>query len=502
MAKPKDELAQIKAETAALEKQVIVKASKNGSEFNKAFNEARKSGKSVLDAYNQADLAVKANVNKPSPAGDEGSSSEAVKKRAMWDPHLGKVFGKMGEAVLGGSNEAIDTLAGASSSIQNVTRQAAVHSKRYKRLAQQTAENIAGTTANITGGIDSFSDSITRSLDTFSEQIRTNTKPISDFMGQTLGTLTGVIQDPLGPNGLGNAATRLINSVSPGMGDKINGLNKSLHLEALGRLPSQVMSSISHVMLAVNNLLVIPLSILSEIYYGLQAIMKSISKMINNVIDGFMSLLMNFLDSIIPIKSIMGLLNSISDLAGQIGGLAGSFNISMVTDITSQITGFTDQFTQVLNNPLDFATSFLPTDVTNVLNNLNDPEKLLGQFLPEEVSGFVDGIKNPTDMIKQFLPPQLAQGFDKISSMTGLGYTGNMGYGFGSSLKDTQGDVLNNLMSKFQQQLPILAPLLAGQAETPESLEPKLLGEGDTVASHHLYQNRDKQPQYQKAQKA
>jgi hypothetical protein len=501
MAKPKDELAQVKAETAALEKQVIAKASKNGSEFNKAFNDARKGGKSVADAYNQADLAVKANTNKSS-TGDGGGSSETVKKRAMWDPHLGKVFGKMGEAVLGGSNEAIDTLSGAASSIQKVTRQAATHSKRYKRLAEQTAENIAGTTAGITGGIDSFSDSITRSLDTFSEQIRTNTKPISDFMGQTLGTLTGVIEDPLGPNGLGNAATRLINSVSPGMGDKINGLNKSLHLEALGRLPGQAMASIGHIMQAVNDLLAIPLSILSEIYYGLQAIMKSISKMINSVIDGFMSLLMNFLDSIIPIKSIMGLLNSISDLAGQIGGLAGAFNLSMVTDITSQITGFTDQFTDILNNPLDFATSFLPADVTNILDGLNDPEKLLGQFLPTEVSSFVDGIKNPTDMIKQFLPPQLAQGFDKISSMTGLGYTGNMGYGFGSSLKENQGNVLNNLMANFQQQLPILAPLLAGQAETPEAQQPKLLGEGDTVASHHLYQNRDKQPQYQKAQKA
>jgi len=221
--------------------------------------------------------------------------------------------------------------------------------------------------------------------------------------------------------------------------------------------------------------------------------------MISSIIDGFMKMLMDFLDSIVPIKSILGLLNSISDLAGQIGGLAGAFNLSMVTDITSQITGFTDQFTSILNNPLDFATSFLPANVSNILNGLSDPEKLLGQFLPDEVSGFIDGIKNPTDMIKQFLPPQLAQGFDKIADMTGLGFTGNMGYGFGSSLKEGQGNVLNNLMAKFQDQFPILGPLLAGQAETPEAQQPKLLGEGDTVANHHLYQNRDKQPQYQKA---
>jgi hypothetical protein len=141
--------------------------------------------------------------------------------------------------------------------------------------------------------------------------------------------------------------------------------------------------------------------------------------------------------------------------------------------------------------------SFAPPGVSTFLNGLQNPEALIGQFLPSEVSGFVDGLQNPQDLIKQFLPPQIAQDFDKISDMTGFGYSGNMGFGFSSEFKQTQGSVLNGILSQHQKQVKVLGPLLAGQSEMPEVQQPRLLEGG--LNSHLYNEARNQQPQYVKS---
>jgi hypothetical protein len=195
-------------------------------------------------------------------------------------------------------------------------------------------------------------------------------------------------------------------------------------------------------------------------------------------------LILNFLDSIIPIKSIMGLLESISSLAGQIGGLAGAFNISAITNVTSMITGFTSQFTSILNNPLDSLTSLLPADISGFISDIRDPQALIEGLLPAQVTGFIDGLANPKNLIKQFLPADLQSGFDKIADMTGFGYTGNMGYGFKDALGGPQKTVLQSIMSNFQTQIGALGPVLAGQPDEVQGYEAKLAA-GHNVAGYN-----------------
>lgn len=399
-------------------------------------------------------------------------SSVAIAIRAQNDPNSKNIFGvkfedffKAPAGSVGVVGSSFENLGKKVSSTSQIT-----YSKAYKNISQ----NIASGSAGIAEGVDTFSTTLQRSLDNFSKQIDKNLEPFSEFVGSTLGTLTGVIQDPLGPNGLGNVATRLINSASPGMGDKINGLNQTLNLQAISRFPAQMMSGIDHILTGVRDLLSVPLSILSEIYYGYQAIMKSISKLVSGIIDGFSKFLLDFLDSIIPIKSILSLLDSISTLANQVGSIAGSFNISAITDVTSQITGFTDQFTDVLSNPLDFASSFLPANVSSFLSDIQDPQALFENLLPEQVSGFVDGIQNPENLIKQFLPGDLANGFDKLADMTGFGYHGNLGFGFKSVLEGTQKTVLQDIVGSFGDKMGALGPILAGQPDQPQGYKPEL----------------------------
>ena len=309
-----------------------------------------------------------------------------------------------------------------------------VYSKAYEQYIDLISKSAESVTSKI--------DGVAASIENFSEIISKNLEPTSDFMGSTLGTLTGILANPLGPqSGLGNVATNLLNNVSPGFGDKVNGSIQNLNLENMVNLPTQLFSSADHMITAVDNILAIPLSLMAEVYYGYMAIMKSLSKLLSGLMNSFQKLFMSFLDSIIPISTILGLLSQISTLSNQIGGISTTFlGANQITQYSNDLISYSQQFGGFLNNPLDLIVSKLPTDVTNAINVLENPQQL----------------------INDFLPPQLSKSFATISKMTGFGFNGNMGFGFESVLQGVQGGVIRSIVGNYAQQYDILAPLLAG----------------------------------------
>jgi hypothetical protein len=351
----------------------------------------------------------------------------------QWDPFWGT---RAIKTITSGIESAGTSL---QSGTAGLSKASITQSKRYTGIIEK---EIGGVLGGLVGNINRGNDLIIGSLGGFSDTIRKNTEPFSDFMTSTLGTLTGVIRDPLGSNGLGNVLTNLLNNVSPGYGDQVNGTITNLNLQAIANLPSQIFSSVDHLITAVDNILAIPLSFLAEVYYGFIAIIESISKLISNVINGFIELLFDFLDSIIPIKSILALLDAVAGLANQIGGIANTFlGANVISGFTTQITNFTSQIGNILNNPLD----------------------LVFSIVPEQVSQVLYVAQNPQQLINQFLPPQLSEAFSKISSMTGFGFNGNMGYGFQSVLQGLQGGVIRSVLTNYAAQYDVLAPIIAGQ---------------------------------------
>ena len=380
--------------------------------------------------------------------------------RGQWDPNATKTFGERLASTLQKTGQSIlvDPLVGISNIGNNlttsttglVTRSSYAYAKPYEKFIGPTGQALS----NISTDISKTSDLITNSLTNYSDQISKILEPISDFMGSTLATLTGVLKDPLGSNGLGNVATNLLNSISPGYGNKVNGSITNLNLQAITNLPTQLFSGVDHLITAVDNILAIPLSLLAEVYYGYMEIMKSISKLISNLMNGFTKFIMDFLDSIIPIKEILALLSQVQILANQIGGIATTFlGANQITQFSNQIINFSTQIGGVLNNPLDLVFSQLPT----------------------EVNSFINTIQTPQQFINEILPPQLSQAFATISSMTGFGFNGNMGYGFQSVLQGLQGGAIRSILSNYAAQYDVLAPLLAGAGNNlPQSYVPTL----------------------------
>jgi len=439
----------------------------------------------------QSDQLGTSNSTGKSPSQSGVSSAQAI--HLANNPNSDKILGgNKFEKFFGGS---VDALSKGATSFENLgTKVSNAAQITYSKVYGNYAQNVAVGVANITNNIDGISGALNQSLDKFSKQIEINLTPVSEFVGSSLATLTGVIDDPLGPKGLGNVATKLLNSVSPGMGDKINGLNQSLQLEVLGRLPGQIMSGLERIYQGVKDLLLIPLKILADIYSQLLSIMKSLSNLVNSVIDGFFKLLLNFLDSIIPIQSILSLLDSVSTLAGQIGGIAGAFGISAVTNITGQLGNFTSAFSNVLSNPVDFAASFLPPQVTDVLSKIQDPQSLIEGMLPGEIGGFLSGLQNPERLLDQFLPPDLLSGLAKISNMAGLNFTGNLGFGSKCALEQVQGFALADVFQNFKTHAGVVGPILAGRPNAPIGYIPELK-EGHSV-SHYNEKRRINKNQY------
>lgn len=387
--------------------------------------------------------------------------------RGQWDPNRSKVTGA-------NATGAGNTLGGLTTATQGlVTRSSYAYAKSYEKFIGPTGQALR----NVSTDIGRASDLITNSLSNYSDQIRKALEPVSDFMGSTLGTLTGVLKDPLSTNGLGNVATNLLNNVSPGFGDKVNGSITNLNLQNLVNLPTQIFSSIDHLITAVDNILAIPLSLLAEVYYGYMEIMKSISKLISNLMNAFTEFIMDFLDSIIPVKQILALLNQVQILANQIGGIATTFlGANQITGFANQVIDFSRQIGGVLNNPLDLVVS----------------------VLPQEVNQFINTLQTPQQFINNILPPQLSQAFGTITSMTGFGFNGNMGFGFQSVLEGLQGGAIRSILSQFAAQYNVLAPLLGGIGNSrPESYAPNLIGGRYSPGGiQDESQRGNKQPQY------
>ena len=354
-------------------------------------------------------------------------------KKAQQDP--------IRRAIIAGSTIGV-TLSSASARLANDAR---AQRKRYDKWLRETIrdpqDKSAGIVGDITTGIDNAVGGILFGASEFANDLRQTLQPVSDFMGSTLGTLTGVIKDPFGPQGIGNVATNLLNKVSPGLGDKTNNSTLAVAARNLQNLPAQLFSGLDHLITAIDDILAIPFGLLNEIYFGYMEIMKKISEAISNLMNGFIELFFSILDPIIQIRQILDLLQAVGSLASQIGTIASTFfNINQIT-----------QFTNIVQNVQ-----------LQIQGLINDPTNLIISVLPPQINEAINLIQSPEQIINSFLPPELNNVFAKLPSIAGFGFNGNMGFGLQSVLQGVQGGVVRSIFTEFANQYDVLAPLLAG----------------------------------------
>jgi len=314
----------------------------------------------------------------------------------------------------------------------------------------------AGTIAGIRN-INYATSNVIANTKIYNPQISEYLKPVSSFVGLTLGTLTGILADATGSISiLSRSLASLIERVFPGFAANIEATFKKYKIEGLAHLPGQILGGIRNLITLVDAAISLPFIILADLYQELMKFMDEIAK----IIDEAMSLVQQFLfgpggllDGLY-IDEILAILEEVSVIAGELGALAGIFSASNpITSITNMVQNYAGQLSSFIQNPLDTLFAYAPPQVSQAL------------YL----------IRNPQQMINSILPPQLSQMFKQVSAVTGFGFNGNMGYGFASVLQGLRGGVLNAIFSNFSTQFPLLTQLVGGLGGGASSGAPGLL---------------------------
>lgn len=370
-----------------------------------------------------------------------------AKKNPSLAGYIGSVFGV-----------GISSLNATAGSINN----AAGDFDRYTKNVLQTlfsAENYFQTTLGGTAGaaaesIGNFGGAATESIRNFSSNIRTQLSellaPVSAFTGATLGTLTNILRDPLGaPFYIGQSIVNLVDKVNPGFANRTDATLKKYNIDNLQNLPSQVMGSINNLVQLIDGVLSLPFIILSDLYNGLMQLMSAIGQLIDDLISEVFNLIWDFLigllDSLVPISAFLELFQAVSDFVNIFSGITSAFGgFQTVNNFLGQIGNYTSFATSVLTNPQQLFMSYLPPQVNQVLSTIRNPQQFLESMIPPEVTGFLN----------------------QIGSVVGIGFTGNMGYGFGQALETLSQGVLRQVLGQYSQQAGILAPYL-GLNSTP-----------------------------------
>jgi len=309
-------------------------------------------------------------------------------------------------------------------------------------------------------------------------------KPVSPFIGTSLGTLSQIVKDPLGSLArLPDYMLRIVESISPAAAATIEKFFKSQKMSNLTRLPSLVFGSIRSVIQAIDYALAFPAMIISDLYNLVSDIMEGVADLIdqilNQVIQFIYDSLFGWLDDIFPLSEILELLGEINGLLGQIGGITTAlFGTNFISSYTFNLQGYITGITSALSNPMTLINTYLPNQVQDVLFTLRNPAQLVNKMIPTELTNFLG----------------------KIQQVTGIGLNGNMGYSFLGVLEAFKGGIVGNIVRNFSNQYRILTPLLGltsntgGAAAAPGSIPAYLNSITNSLVTHGILQPQSVPP--------
>lgn len=334
-----------------------------------------------------------------------------------------------------------------SNTVNGASLQGQLNNNLYKALKYQYANLYVATGAGlVTSGISSATQGIGNALGQANQAISDALKPVSGFMGATLYSLTNVMQNPLGAlTDLPNAIGPVLDAISPTLRSKFVGSYKNFNLSKLAEIPNNILGSIQSFVGLVDQILAIPIQLISDIYAGLMEVMSAISDAINAVFDMIQQFLINIIDNLIP--GLTDFLSQLSSFANQINGIASIFGgVNAITGFTNNLLTFSNSLNSAIQNPLDLAFSMMPPSFNQGMYILQNPQQLVNNLLGQV--------------------PELNNFLGQISSITGFGLNGNMGFGLQSVLQGLQGGVLASILNGFATQFSILAPLFTGLPTT------------------------------------
>jgi len=327
----------------------------------------------------------------------------------------------------------------------------------YRRMRFQFGTNLKafGDSSLKTGlngaanQIDSLTSGVNQVFGATSTLIAQNLMPVSSFMGSTLGTLTGVMNNPVGTlNDLPNMLGNLMDRTNPRLRGKLEMSLQKFNIDKLAEVPKSLVASVEQFAQTVQGIIATPMRMISDLYYGAMGIMDKITTFINSLFNNVQMFVNNVVDIIFP--GLMEFLSSLLNFGGKIGGLLSSFGVNnMLGGALNQAMSFASNIGKLTANPTTLLFSQLPDGISKGMHNFQDPQAL----------------------IQKFIPPKFGSFLNNVGGISGFGRGGNMGLNLGQVLGGMKAGVLTGILDTFGSQLSILNPILNRTMHDVQSYE-------------------------------
>lgn len=291
---------------------------------------------------------------------------------------------------------------------------------------------------NIKASTSKLTQSIQNSMNASLQSIHKNIQPYSSFVGNTLGTLTGVARDPLGAiQDLPTALNNMLQKRSPKMAAQFSATMRKLKLDQLGRAASHLVDSLKAMASIAQNAFTIAFGFLNDIYVGIREIMNALNDLVNDLFQMVQQYMQSILNMLLP--GLTDFLNALTDLASQVSGIVGVFgNVGNIASVTNAFASYSTQISGYISNPMNLAMSVMPSSSRAWLNN----------------------ILSPATFINSNLPPQVTNAFLALQGASTLGLNSNTGYAVGQAFSNFNLQTASVVLGSFGAQLSLLAPIL------------------------------------------
>ena len=268
-------------------------------------------------------------------------------------------------------------------------------------------------------------------------------KPVSAFVGSTLGNLTGVMNGI--SSGIPNTIATFLNKTDEKANQILNGAYTALKLEEVGKIATSVLGCAETLVNTVKE----AGTLLNDVYDGAIEAMQKVNEIKVMLITQVEQTAIAALDSIIPLDSISSFVDAANTLSDTFS--IASINISElegVSDVLSEYTSSLNQFTDILNNPTE----------------------ALSEYSNGKVKLAVDEIRtfDASEALNSLIPPQVQKVLDAVSTISTIGIGGNNGGGLFSLMSSSlKNKVSDSACKNHPEQLKMLTSLY----ETSESTQ-------------------------------
>jgi hypothetical protein len=191
---------------------------------------------------------------------------------------------------------------------------------------------------------------------------------------------------------------------------------KSLKLDRLANLPSQVFGSLESIASILDGVVAIPLQLAEDLYRGLLSIMQSVAKLVDTAVASVADFFFGpdgVLDSIAP--GLTDLVDAVRDLTN----IAGAFTTSP--------------------RLVKLDTALASYSASSIRFDIN---RFAGEYA-----------YNPKQFLDKLIPTEITEGLEKLSEVrrvTSRGMSGVVDYGLYRALGPTKGQAVSRLLKKHE----------------------------------------------------